>query len=97
LVRQAATIETWAAAAGVTISEALVNELRDGFGNRADGEDRFDAVVGLLGMVQVVLGQRQVGEPEDPEVRAIEGWIFGQDPSAAVSGAQRLSRTRPAR
>lgn len=42
-----------------------------------DGEDRFDAVVGLLGMLDVVLGNRRPGEPEDDTTR-IEGWILGQ-------------------
>jgi hypothetical protein len=53
-------------------------EIEDGFGAGALGEDRFDAVVGLLGMLTVVLGHRPSGEPEDPGVRRIEGWILGQ-------------------
>jgi len=42
------------------------------------GSDAFDAIVGLLGMMQVVLGRREPGEPE--EVRKVEGWILGQSP-----------------
>lgn len=53
-------------------------EIEDGFGDGKDGEDRFDAVVGLVGMLQVVFGQRASGEPDDPIVRSIEGWILGQ-------------------
>ncbi|MDF2781100.1 MAG: Methyltransferase type 12 [Geminicoccaceae bacterium] len=53
-------------------------EIADGFGPAASGEDRFDAVVGLLGMLNVVLGRRASGEPDDPIVRRIEGWILGQ-------------------
>ncbi|HSK98735.1 MAG TPA: class I SAM-dependent methyltransferase [Rubrobacteraceae bacterium] len=54
--------------------------LQDGFGSRPDGEDSFDATVGLFGMLNVVLGFRPPGEPSDPAVRKIEGWMLGQPP-----------------
>jgi hypothetical protein len=63
---------------GVDLTDTLCREIEDGFGNRADGEDRFDAVVGLLGMLNVLLGRRPSGEPEDEAVRSVEGWILGQ-------------------
>jgi hypothetical protein len=44
----------------------------------SDGNDAFDAAVGLFGMLGVVLGQRQSGEPQDKAITAIEGWILGQ-------------------
>jgi hypothetical protein len=68
----------WARAAHVKLVPAMLSEIRDGFGSSADGEDRFDAAVGLLGMLNVVLGRRPAGEPENDEVRRIEGWILGQ-------------------
>ena len=40
-------------------------------------DDAFDAVVGLFGMLQVCLGRREPGEPNDRGVREIEGWILG--------------------
>ncbi|MBK9693254.1 MAG: hypothetical protein IPO73_16460, partial [Gemmatimonadetes bacterium] len=49
-------------------------------------EDDFDAFAGLLGMLLVVLGHRAPGEPADAEVRAVEGWILGQDPSSLLRG-----------
>lgn len=52
--------------------------IRDGFGNGKDGEDRFDATVGLLGMIDVVDGRRCEGVPEADDVKAWEGWILGQ-------------------
>ena len=61
-----------------TLDPAARAEIEDGFGAGAIGEDRFDAVVGLLGMLNVVLGRRASGEPDDPVVRRIEGWILGQ-------------------
>lgn len=75
---QAETLLRWASEAGVELSEPLRSELKDGFGTRTDGEDRFDAVVGLFGMLNVVLGRREPGEPNDDEVLRIEGWILGQ-------------------
>lgn len=73
----------WATTAGVTLSDPLLAEIRDGFGNSADGEDRFDAVIGLFGMLNVLLGHRAAGEPDDSTTRAIEGWILGQVSPAA--------------
>ena len=70
----------WAAEAGVEIDEELRLEIEDGFGDRADGEDRFDAVVGLFGMLNVLLGRRPPGAPDDPQIVNIEGWILGQSP-----------------
>jgi hypothetical protein len=64
-------------ALGIEAAAARV-EIEDGFGGGADGEDRFDAMVGLVGMLQVVLGERASGEPDDPAVTRIEGWILGQ-------------------
>lgn len=56
----------------------LSHRLNDGFGPREDGEDPFDAVVGACSMLDVVLGHRSDGAPNDAVVGTIEGWIFGQ-------------------
>jgi len=71
----------WAARNEIRLSGALTADIRDGFGTGPDGEDRFDATIGLFGMLNVVLGQRVQGEPADPVVRRIEGWILGLDPA----------------
>jgi hypothetical protein len=68
----------WAGSQGVVIEPSLEQALRDGFGASEDGEDPFDATVGLFGMLNVLLGKRPTGEPEDNQVRKIEGWILGQ-------------------
>lgn len=49
----------------------------DGFGSDKAGEDRFDAAVGLLGMLDVVDGRRGEGIPAVDAVRKWEGWILG--------------------
>jgi hypothetical protein len=50
-------------------------EVQDGFGSGADGEDRFDALVGLIGMLEVLATGREPTVGPDPRV---EGWILGQ-------------------
>ena len=64
----------------VEADAAAKAETLDGFGAGADGEDRFDAMVGLVGMLQVVRGERASGEPDCPVIRRVEGWILGQAP-----------------
>jgi SAM-dependent methyltransferase len=54
--------------------------MRDGFGSAPDGEDPFDAAVGLVGMLNVVLGHRAPGEPSDALIHEVEGWMLGQFP-----------------
>jgi hypothetical protein len=50
----------------------------DGFGPDAAGEDRFDSVLGLLCVLQVLAGVRPDFVPKDPWVRRWEGWVLGQ-------------------
>ncbi len=69
----------WADHACVVVAPELEAALKDGFSASPDGEDRFDAVVGLFGMINVVLGNRLPGEPEDEAIRKVEGWILGQE------------------
>jgi hypothetical protein len=76
----------WVAAAGVVLDPAAETALRDGFGAGAAAEDQFDATVGLLGMLNIVLGRASSGEPDDPITRDVEGWILGAGmPAAAQS------------
>jgi len=32
------------------------------------------------GMLNVCLGERATGEPDEPAIREIEGWILGREP-----------------
>ena len=70
----------WAFDNQVRMSPSLQNAICNGFGKQQNGEDQFDAVVGLLGMLDVVLGNRTPGAPSDQRTR-IEGWILGQQPA----------------
>jgi hypothetical protein len=50
-----------------------------------NGDDAFDAVVGLLGMLEGVLKRRQTGEPQNKAITALEGWILEQVDNLGVS------------
>lgn len=74
---QAASLLDRASRRGFKLDGGLQSLLHDGFGARPDGEDAFDAVLGVLAMLEVVLGHRPAGAPVDATVRRLEGWILG--------------------
>ena len=69
---------TWARINEVAIDPRLETAIRSGFPEENGNDDGFDAVVGLFGVLQIILGQRLTGEPEDETVRNVEGWILGR-------------------
>lgn len=71
-------IEAWAGAQKVNLAPELTKSVRHGFGASSEGEDRFDALLGLCGMIEVVDGRRRHGAPSDEPIRNWEGWILGQ-------------------
>ena len=50
----------------------------DGFGSDAAGEDRFDCVLGVLCVLNVLQGNRPDTAPADPWIQRWEGWVLGQ-------------------
>jgi predicted nucleic acid-binding protein len=42
------------------------------------GDDAFDAVIGLIGMIDAIQTWDARHEPSDPTIQKIEGWILGQ-------------------
>jgi hypothetical protein len=74
----AEALRSWADRSGVILSPALHADIQDGFGAAPDGEDRFDAVVGLFGMLNIAIGHRILEEPLDESIRLVEGWILGE-------------------
>ncbi len=78
LVPAAPKLAGWLRTRGVRASDALMSEIETGFPGRAS-DDRFDAVVGAMGLLDVALNVRADGAPlDDPEVERWEGWILGQ-------------------
>ncbi len=67
--------EASAALAHHSMDPALKRMLASGFGPHAAGEDAFDAVIGLCGILRVLATQSDI-EPPD-RARRCEGWIFG--------------------
>ncbi len=63
---------------GVAPDAALVAAAADGFGPDAAGEDRFDCVLGVLCVVNVLAGNRPDDAPDDGWIRQWEGWVLGQ-------------------
>ncbi|GGG22172.1 hypothetical protein GCM10010964_07910 [Caldovatus sediminis] len=66
------------AARHVLPSPALAAAVAEGFGADAAGEDRFDSLIGLLGLIGVLDGAQPDFVPADPWVRRWEGWVLGQ-------------------
>ena len=68
----------WASRHHVSMPAAIRRLIATGFGERGDGEDAFDAMAGLCGMIEVADGRRA----EAPDVLwsspPREGWILGQ-------------------
>lgn len=66
------------AALDVLADPALDQAITDGFGRDAAGEDRFDCVLGVLCVLNVLAGNRPDTAPDDPWIRQWEGWVLGQ-------------------
>jgi hypothetical protein len=76
----------WANEARVSFTPELSAALQDGFGPAPAGEDAFDAVVGVLGMLNLILGLRPLEEPAGQRLRKVEGWILGQSTPVSELG-----------
>lgn len=76
---KAGALLAWADRRAVRLSPSVEQMIQDGFGADRAGEDRFDALLGLLGMIEVAAGWRLEGSGSDS---AWEGWILGQGGSA---------------
>ncbi len=66
------------AALGALPDPALARMIADGFGSDAMGEDRFDCVLGVLCVLNVLAGNRPDTAPADPWIQRWEGWVLGQ-------------------
>jgi hypothetical protein len=75
--------------------DALRRAVADGFGADQAAEDRFDCLLGLLCVINVLAGNRPDTAPDSPAIRQWEGWVLGQ--TAAPLGAAAEARLRPPR
>jgi hypothetical protein len=63
---------------GAGPDDAMRHAIHDGFGADASGEDRFDSVLGVLCVLNVLGGNRPDKAPADPWIECWEGWVLGQ-------------------
>ena len=77
----------------IDLADSLCGMIKEGFGSQRGGDDRFDAVVGLLGMINVLRGCRAPGDPNDHTRRTIEGWILGQTDTSGHHGGLTAAST----
>jgi hypothetical protein len=61
------------------LDDSIIEAVTDGFGAGLYGEDQLDALVGLYGMINVILGRHATWELLPPQLSKTEGWILGQN------------------
>jgi hypothetical protein len=78
--RRAAAVALLAAAEQQSAfpDDSMRGAILDGFGMDASGEDRFDSVLGVLCVLNVLAGNRPDKAPADPWIQCWEGWVLGQ-------------------
>jgi hypothetical protein len=62
----------------VSPEPSLTQALTDGLGRDPAGEDRFDCLLGVLCVINVLAGNRPDTTPDDPWLTTWEGWVLGQ-------------------
>ena len=89
----AAQLAAAMAALAVLPDPALHADCTDGYGHDAAGEDRFDCVLGVLCVLNVLAGNRPDTAPDDAWVRRWEGWVLGQTamPAAWLARARQCA------
>jgi hypothetical protein len=75
---KAPAILAWAASHSVRLSDEAEGAVRDGFGEAALGEDAFDALAGLLKMIEIADGRRPEATVGLEPALTWEGWILGR-------------------
>jgi hypothetical protein len=68
----------WALRHHVAMPALIGRLIKTGFGERGDGEDAFDAITGLCGMIEVANGHRAEAPDALWSSPPREGWILGQ-------------------
>ncbi|MBO6802936.1 MAG: hypothetical protein JJ893_06665 [Thalassospira sp.] len=66
---------------GIKISPAVWADIKDGFGPDHGKDDAFDALIGVMGLIEIAEGRRPEHLPRTPSILEREGWIVGLDPN----------------
>lgn len=80
----------------VTPDNGMRRTIADGFGADAAGEDRFDTVLGVLCVLNVLAGNRPDIAPADPWIQCWEGWVLGQTAMPGGGSDPGIRRSRMA-
>ena len=76
-VAQAPAIIRWCVSNQVTMAQDLKLAIEVGFNQSLTGEDQFDSLIGLLGMIEAVRNPGEFHAPSIPTILKVEGWILG--------------------
>jgi len=79
-------------------TEPMRARILDGFGPAPNGEDQFDCTLGVLCVINVLVGNRPDTAPEDPWLHRWEGWVLGQtslplNPATTPAGPAQIPKT----
>jgi len=66
---------------GIEISPSVWADIKDGFGPDHGKDDAFDALIGVMGLIEIAEGRRPEHLPRTPSILEREGWIVGLDPN----------------
>ena len=66
---------------GIEIVAAVWDDIKDGFGPDHGKDDAFDALIGVMGLIEIAEGHRPEHLPKTPDILEREGWIVGLDPA----------------
>ena len=75
--RQVNRIFDWCKSHEIELDQTLESDVRNGFGTHPSGDDLFDSLVGVLGLIEVLQRPSAFDVPNEPAIRLIEGWIVG--------------------
>lgn len=76
--QHAQQLRRWASHHGVLSTPGMAQMIRTGFGTDRRDEDRFDAVIGLMSIIGIILGSIPECPSLSQETRRVEGWIMGR-------------------
>ena len=74
-----------ARAKGNEINDTVWDDIKDGFSPDHGKDDAFDALVGVMGLIEIAEGRRPEHLPRTPSILEREGWIVGLDPADVKS------------
>lgn len=63
----------------ISITPALMANIKDGFDPKQGKDDAFDALIGVMGLIDIAEGRRPENLPRTSAILEREGWIVGMN------------------